>query len=121
MPTHVERIDSGIYQSHWIDNVTLEDVFDARDKIIDLAAVDGFSQYVVLIDGTRTKTVPMDLRVLTKTVDPASLAILVLNAPFAGEMMGRMFNKLMPMQVEFFRDRHTMMQRAEVLIKQVRA
>ncbi|MEL6526473.1 MAG: hypothetical protein AAFQ07_12275, partial [Chloroflexota bacterium] len=116
MPTKTERIQEGIYCAHWLEHVKIDEVFHAGDGIDQLAQEDGIEHFVLFIDGTHTKTLPFDLRMLTKTTDERYIAILVLNAPYAGEVMGRMFNKFSPVQVEFFRDRDTLMERAYELL-----
>ncbi|MEL6310000.1 MAG: hypothetical protein AAFV98_04895 [Chloroflexota bacterium] len=116
MPTKTDRVEQGIYRAQWIGYVTIEDVFEARDNIDQLAEADGCTKFIVFIDGTETKTLPFDLRMLTKANNENALANLVLNAPYAGEVMGRMFNKFSPVQAEFFRDRDTLMQRARELL-----
>lgn len=116
MPSRAERITPGIYCAHWLEHVKLDDVFIARDAIKALAAEDGLAAYVLLIDGTEAKTVPLDLRGLTKAVDPATISILVLNAPYSGELMGRMFNQFMTIQAEFFRDRDAWLARAQAIL-----
>jgi len=116
MPTTTERIEPGIYLANWIDHVSIEDVFAAGAGISALAKEDGVSRFITVIDASVVKTIPFDLRMLTKTVDPRTIAILALNAPIAGEIMGRMFNSMMPIKAEFFRDYDLLMERAHELL-----
>ena len=119
MPTKTERIQAGIYCAHWLDHVKIDEVFQASEAVNQFAEEDNVSRFVFIIDATQTKSIPFDLRMLTKTVDERYIAILGLNAPYAGEVMGRMFNKFAPVQVEFFRDRDALMERAEALLASV--
>ncbi|MGB7340676.1 MAG: hypothetical protein WBC91_17390 [Phototrophicaceae bacterium] len=117
MPTVVERIDVGIYQSSWIGIVKIEEVFDARDQIERLADADHCEKFIIIINGTQAKSIPMDLRMLTQTINKGTIANLVLDAPFAGMLMGRMVNKIMPMQTEFFTDWDKLLERAHALFQ----
>lgn len=118
MPTVVERLEAGIYQSSWDGIVKIEEIFEARDKISDLATNDQFNEYVVVVIGKETRSIPMDLRMLTQTIGDGTIAILVVDSPFSGTLMGRMFNKIMPMKTEFFSDKDALMARARVLLAQ---
>lgn len=105
MPVHAERITPELYRVHWVGVVTVDDLFNARDAIDVMMTEDQVSRYVLLIDGSQTKMVPFDLRMTINALNPGCLGVMVLNAPFAGELLGRMFNAIMPIQAKFFRDR----------------
>jgi len=104
MPTSTERIDRCIYCAHWRGVVQLNEVFEARDGLERLAVEDGCSQYVIMIDGKTVKTVPMDLRILTKTFADGAVALVVSNAPYSGQIVARMVNKFVPISIEVFND-----------------
>ncbi|MEM6281836.1 MAG: hypothetical protein AAF787_06560 [Chloroflexota bacterium] len=116
MPTTTERYEPGIYIAHWIGNVTLEDVFEARDAINIYAAEDNRLRYIVVIDGTQTKRVPTDIRILLKTTNPGSIAILVYHSPIGGTIVGSMFNQFSPFKAEFYNDFETVLERAYHLL-----
>lgn len=119
MPTKTDRIEPGIYRVYWIGDVTIQEIFQARDEINMLAADDNITRYIGIIDGTQTQSLPLDLRMLTRSVNEGAIVYLVLNAPMVGEMMGRMFNQFAPMPVEFYKDRDELMARAHVLLGQL--
>ncbi len=116
MPTTTERYASGIYIAYWIGDVKLADVFDARDAIYSYAQEDNRDRYIVIIDGTETSRVPTDLRILMKTSNSGTIAILVYKAPLAGKIVGQMFNSIMPFKAEFYEDFDEILQRAHTLL-----
>ncbi|MEL6149231.1 MAG: hypothetical protein AAFV33_05880 [Chloroflexota bacterium] len=118
MPTTTERYEPGIYIARWIGNVMLEDVFAARDAIDDYAAEDGMARFIVVIDGTQAKRVPTNVRILLKSANTGSIAILVHNAPLGGTIVGRMFNQFSPFPAEFYNDFETVTVRAHELLAQ---
>lgn len=112
MPIRTEHIEAGIYCAHWIDEVTPNDIYFAGDEIQAMANADEVETYMLLINGTRIRKIPVQLNSYLKSTRKEVYAILALNAPALGEVIGRVFNRLMPMQVEFFRDEQTWRARA---------
>lgn len=116
MPIKVERLGRGLYLGNWIDVVKTDDLYISGDEVQALADEDGMREYVVLIRGTHAKSVPIHLNSYVGSVKPGVLGLIVLDAPMGGEIMGRMFNRFMPAQVEFFRDPDDWLARAHALL-----
>lgn len=105
MPATTERIDTGLYCVHWIGTMTVLDLYAARDGVEALANADGVDRYVLMIDGTQLKQLPYEVKAYLGSITKRMLGIVVLNAPYAGVVIGRIFNKLMPIQAQFFTNR----------------
>lgn len=115
MPIQAERIEAGIYCARWIDTIASDDLYAAGDAIERLADADGVEEYVLIVDGTQAKKLPFHLQSYTNSVKRRTAAILVLNAPVSGEIMGQMFNRLMPLQVKFFKDWEVLLEAAHTI------
>lgn len=118
MPIQVERFAIGLYCQHWTGEVISSDLQKVGDEISVLADADHVEHYVVMIDATCIKKFPFNLRAYMGSVKPRNAAILVLNAPFGGEVLGQMFNKLMPIRVNFFRDREKWLAEGNAILAQ---
>ena len=118
MPTTTSRIEPGIYRADWIDNVTLDEIFAARDSIDALAAADNRENFIIVIDGSKVKRIPVEPRMLIKSTNTGAIGILVLNAPLIGEVVGGIFNRLAPFRCEFYRDYDALIKRAHKLLSQ---
>jgi hypothetical protein len=121
MPIEVERFAVGLYCQHWINEVTASDLQKVGDDTVALANADSVNQYVVLIDGTRVKQFPFNIRGYMGSVKSRNIGLFIFNAPFGGEVLGKMFNKLMPIRVEFYRDREKWLADAAAMLAQASA
>lgn len=119
MPTKTRRLSKGIYCVEWIGFLKIDEVFNASDELDTLAEEDDMDEYIMIIDGTAVKQIPLDIRMMSQSVSKSTYAILAYNSPFAGELLGRMFNKLMPIQVKFFRDWDTLTAHANELLEEL--
>lgn len=116
MPIQAERIEQDIYRCHWHGKVTADDLYTAGDAVAALAAEDGSTRYILMITNTNLQSPPLHLQSYMGSIKKEMCAILVLDAPYAGEIMGKMFNQLMPIKVEFFRDRDALLSRAREIL-----
>jgi hypothetical protein len=116
MPIKAERIEVGIYCCNWIGKVTPDDLYTAGDEVAAMAAQDGIDRYVLMITNAGLQSPTLHLPSYMGSIKKEMCAILVLNAPYAGEVMGKMFNRMMPIQVEFFREREVLLKRARKVL-----
>lgn len=116
MAVETKRLAKGIYCAVWLGIIKIDEVFIAGDEIHEMAIADEIAQYVVVIDGTDAKNIPFNVRLLTQATHSASLIVLGYNPPFAGEMISRMFNKVMPIDLELYTDWDKLMARAETVL-----
>lgn len=115
MPIVMERIERGIYCGHWIGDIITDDLLKAADETEAMAHADQLESYITLIDGSKVGRIPIHLNTYMKSIRSGMPVLLVLNAPLAGELMIRMINRLMPYQVEHFKDREAWLKRAREL------
>lgn len=116
MPIVMERIDRGLYCGHWIGDIITDDLLHAADETEAMARADQLQSYITLIDGSKVGRIPIHLNTYLKSIRSGMPVLLVLNAPLAGELMIKMVNRLMPYQVEHFKDREAWLKRARALI-----
>lgn len=116
MPANAERIQSGVYRAIWQGNMQIQEIIDNRDRIDSLADEDGVSDYIIIIDAGKAKRMPFDVRGYVRAVSPRTKHILGLNAPFSGEIVGRMVSKMMNMSIELFTDEDKAIARADELL-----
>ena len=115
MPIVMERIECGIYCGNWIGDIITDDLLHAADETEAMAQADQLESYITLIDGSKVGRIPIHLNTYMKSIRSGMPVLLVLNAPLAGELMIRMINRLMPYQVEHFKDREAWLKRAREL------
>ncbi|MEO1287882.1 MAG: hypothetical protein AAFV93_08940 [Chloroflexota bacterium] len=119
MPVTTKRLARGIYSAEWHGFIKIDEVYNASDAIDALAQEDKVLKYITVLTGNDIKQIPLDIRIMSQTVSKSTYAILAYNSPFAGELLGRMFNKLMPIQVKFFRDWDTLIAHANELLEEL--
>jgi hypothetical protein len=84
------RIECGIYLNRWIGDVSLDEVYIARDHVITLARQDHCDRLIVVIDGTRAGKMPISLRGMRNTIPMQTQEVVVFGAPFLGEILIKM-------------------------------
>lgn len=118
MSIKTERLDTGIYCNHWQGHVSVDDVLAAFERQKQLASEDQIEHYVVIIDGSDIRTVPLNLAKLRKTVSGKEAGILVYNAPKIGQTLGDIIGTMTNLPFEFHGDDwDAVVTRAQELLK----
>lgn len=99
----ISRLDNGIYLSKWSATVTIEEVLTNTDRFIELVTENADNTYIMIIDLTDAKKLPVDVRNLMASAnkDKRLLGYVAVKAPSVGEMLGKILGRLIHHHIEF--------------------
>jgi hypothetical protein len=102
MPIRVQHIEKGIYSAHWGGIVTLQEVVNARNAILDQVIQAEERHYIVIIINDHVLSLPVEVNNLRVLLTPNRLATLLVDAPPLGVIIARMLARMARHHVEFF-------------------
>lgn len=121
MPILTKRLAQGIYYHQWIGNVLLADISNTYETELELFNNDNIDKYVVILDGSEVKTLPINIPKLTELSSGYELIRLIYKPPKVAYPLGKMISKIVNIPVEFYNDWDETIARANQLIEPYQA
>lgn len=118
MPVETTRLDAGIYHNAWQGDVTVAELLDAKQIIIEMAADDELTQFVVILEGTEATKLPTDLRGLRSTVPEGVIEGVIYGMPRLGSLILRVFAPLSAVPFHLVRTREEAIERARTTLSE---
>ncbi|MEO1286851.1 MAG: hypothetical protein AAFV93_03720 [Chloroflexota bacterium] len=121
MPLVTTRVQKGIYANEWIDNVTIEEVLNATPKLIQLAEEDQVNKFVVILDTSKAKRLPIDLANLRRSIPEGVHEIVICGIPTLGTLILRMFKPMSTVPLSVFETYDEAIAHAKTIMETVNA
>jgi len=120
MPITIERLQSRIYASSWIDHVSIEDMQAAVAQRQEMADADHARSYVSIVDVSRVGSIPFNLESLRQAMemDPRVLRFLVVGVTLQARILVESLVKITQVKVEFVISAEDALQRAQALLEE---
>ena len=120
MPITIDRLQSRIYASSWIDHVSIEDMQAAVAQRQELADADHARSYVSIVDVSRVGSIPFNLESLRQAMemDPRVLRFLVVGVTLQARILVESLVKITQVKVEFVISAEDALQRAQALLEE---
>jgi hypothetical protein len=118
MPIILTHPEPHLFYNLWQGTVLLNDIFKAAAETTQHAQSLGEAFYVLIIDATDLKNMPLEIRGLlhTSELTRGAVAFLILNPPAIGALAARLVGKFSRLPVEVYTDREQALRRARALI-----
>lgn len=116
MPIRTERLDVGIYHHQWQGDIRIDEVLAAFELEMQLFAEDDISHYVVIINGTDVRTMPVNFTELGKAISGRELMTFIYDAPQFAMQIGEIISRLFRLNIAFYDDWDAMITRAYEVI-----
>ena len=87
MPIKVNQIEPDVYELHWTDHITLDEVKESNETVLQLATAAGVTQYVHILTAGERIRFPLNGLGLSRIVRsyPQVIGILIVDPPRLAE------------------------------------
>ncbi len=119
MPIVLDRIEPGIYRSHWSGQITSEEILEAHRHLKDVSASHNELQFVLVLDMEANARFPVDFRRANQVIGQDNAIKVITVSPaaairFVGSTVTRFFRRAD--DVEYVDTWHTGLARAKTVL-----
>lgn len=100
MPAKVEYPEAGIFHAKWLDPLTMDDIGQQSEYILDYANQHGVEQFVIISDLSECSHIPMEVQKMRQYAmsDRRILGYVIVRTQLLAKVMIRMLDKLTPQE-----------------------